>query len=306
MESQRLANFIIGGTEKAGTTSVFVYLSTHPEVCSSVNKETDFFREDFCGDIEKDKQFYSKYFSRCNASMPIVMEASPGYLGEAVKVVPRMVNMVPDVKLLFILRDPIERLYSSFNFHVAKLDIPSSLSFAEYVDKCLTYDRGEQSARELGLNDWYLKTLAFGRYAESLKLYYDHFPRNQIKVMFFEQLKDDVVSFMHELSDFLGIDARIWDTYEFSKENVTFSGKNKLLHRVAMRANTMLEPLLRRNPSLKHAIVRQYKRFNQAREGYDPMSDNVRQELEAYYRPFNTELAEILGNNSVLPWSGHS
>ena len=161
----QLANFVIGGTEKAGTTSVFVYLSEHPEVCAASKKETDFFRGQFTGNTAQDRLNYAKYFDRCNTENSVVMEASPGYLGEAELVAPRMHSMIPDAKILFILRDPIDRLYSLYNFHVGKLNIPGEVSFQDYVKRCFAYERGEGGARELPMHEWYLKTIALGRYA---------------------------------------------------------------------------------------------------------------------------------------------
>jgi len=119
-----LPNFLIAGTEKAGTTSVFVYLSQHPQVCASSRKETDFFRNEFSGDRQRDEAAYAGYFRKCTADQHILMEASPAYLGEADIVAPRIHALLPDAKLLFILREPIARLYSAYNFYVARLSIP--------------------------------------------------------------------------------------------------------------------------------------------------------------------------------------
>ena len=99
----RLANFVIGGTEKAGTTSVFDWLSAHPQVHASLKKETDFFREHYTGDPDVDARRYAAYFEPCDPQARIVMEASPGYLGEAATVAPRMRALIPDAKVLFIL-----------------------------------------------------------------------------------------------------------------------------------------------------------------------------------------------------------
>ena len=298
----RVANFIIAGTEKAGTTSVFTYLGEHPQVCGSVTKETDFFRKEFTGDRQQDQLNYARHFSRCTTTERIVMEASPGYLGEAADVVPRIHSLVPDAKLLFILRNPVERLYSSYNFHVGKFDIPEDLGIEEYVEKCFAFDRGDASAGSLGIDEWYLKTLHFGRYTEFLKLYFDSFPERQIKVMFFEQLRDDVSGFIKQLSVFLDIDPGFWDEYEFRKSNVTFSGRNKVLHRMAMYMNNRMESFFRHRPELKHSVVSWYKKLNQAREGYDPIPVSVRQKLEAYYQPCNTELGRLLGGTIPASW----
>jgi len=301
-DTPRVANFIIAGTEKAGTTSIFMYLGEHPQVCGSSTKETDFFRQEFSGDPVQDRRHYSSYFTRCKESVPVLMEASPGYLGEAASVVPRLSSLLPDVKLLFILRDPIERLYSSYNFHLGKLDISKDVKFEDYVEKCFSYDRSGVGADELGMDEWYLKTLRFGRYVDFLEPYFEAYPRDQIKVMFFEQLKSDVAGFMKELSAFLDIDGSFWDQYEFRKANVTFSGSNRLLHKAAMYINSKTEPFLRQRPNLKHVLVNFYKKINQAREGYDPMPVSVRNELEAYYRPWNQALGKLLGDEIPVPW----
>lgn len=303
-DTPRVANFIIGGTEKAGTTSVFTYLGEHPQVCGASSKETDFFRQTLSGNPTQDRSNYARYFSRCPESVPIVMEASPGYLGEAASVVPRMSSLLPDVKLLFILRDPIERLYSSYNFHIGKLNIAEDIGFGDYIEKCLAYERSEAAPRELGMDEWYLKAMRAGRYADFLAPYFAAFPRTNIKVMFFEQLRDAVAAFMLELSGFLEIDSAFWEGYGFTKTNVTFSGSNRSLHKVAIFLNSKSEPFLRQRPKLKRFLVGVYKKLNQAREGYSPMPGSARVRLDDYYRPCNDTLRKLLGRE--IPASWHS
>jgi hypothetical protein len=291
----RVANFVIGGTEKAGTTSVFDWLSAHPQVCASSRKETDFFREGFTGDLTADARRYAGFFESCDRSQPVLMEASPGYLGEAATVAPRVRALAPDAKVLFILREPIDRLYSSYHFHRGKLNLPPSLTFDDYIARCIAFDTGAGAPRDLGLGDWYLKALRFGCYSESLAIFRSQLPSRNIKVMFFEALRQDPLIFMAELSAFLAIDAGFWTGFEFHKSNVTFTGRNKTLHRLAMRMNAVAEPLMRRNPGLKKSLVRAYKTVNQEREGYDPMSPGARKLLTEFYRPDVRTLQQQLG-----------
>jgi len=93
------------------------------------------------------------------------MEASSGHPGAAASVAPRIAALAPDAKVLFILRDPIDRLYSSHHFHCGRLNRPQQLSFQDCVRCCLDLDCGKRSARELGLDEWYLKVLHFGCYS---------------------------------------------------------------------------------------------------------------------------------------------
>ena len=60
-------------------------------------------------------------------------------------------------------------------------------------------------------------------------------PAEQVRVTFFERLGENPHAYMTELSGFLGIDARHWDTFGFPKSNVTFSGRHQGLHRLARR-----------------------------------------------------------------------
>jgi hypothetical protein len=297
--TMRVANFVIGGTEKAGTTSVFDWLSAHPHVCASSRKETDFFREGFTGDLAADARTYAGFFAHCDRNLPVLMEASPGYLGEAATVAPRMRLLAPDAKVLFILRDPIDRLYSSYHFHRGKLNLPPSVTFDDYVARCMAFDRRGTAPRELGLDEWYLKALRFGCYSELIATYQSQLPAGNIKVMFFEKLRQDPRAFMVELSAFLAIDAGFWTDFVFRRSNVTFYGRNKTLHRLAMRMNAVAEPLMRRYPALKRSLVHAYKTVNQQREGYDPMSPAARKLLTEFYRPDIRTLQQQL--DSTLP-----
>ena len=298
----RLANFIIGGTEKAGTTSVFDYLSAHPEVCTSSIKETDFFRHDHTGDLVVDGRRYASYFAHCNPRSRVLLEASPGYLGEAATVAPRLRALVPDVKILFILRDPVERLYSSYNFHRGKLDLPASMTFDDYLRHCMDYDRGVAGPQQSGLDEWNLKVLRFGCYAEFIAAFRSQLPAVHLKVMFFESLREDAEAFMVELSGYLCIDSNFWSGFEFHKSNVTFSGRNRALHRLAMRINAIAEPTMRRYPGLKRVLVNAYKLVNQEREGYDPMSSRAQELLIAYYSPSVRALQQL---GTTLPPAWH-
>jgi hypothetical protein len=299
-----LANFVIAGADKAGTTSVFVYLSQHPEVCAASKKETDFFRIEYTGDKVRDEIDYSRYFRNCQKSQPVIMEASPAYLSDAALVVPRIRSMIPDARILFILRDPVERLYSFYRFNVGKLNIPDDMSFAEFVQRCDIYNAGHTDPADLGLSEWCLQGLKSGLYVEYLKQFYTLRPQAEIKIMFFEMLRDDTACFMEDLSKFLGINERFWCDYEFLRNNASFAGRNKLLHRAAMGLNAMAEPLLRQRPALKHSVVGVYKSLNQARDGFKPMSGEMRQRLARYYHQGNLELVNLL--NVELPASWHT
>jgi hypothetical protein len=297
----RLANFVIGGTEKAGTTSVFTYLSEHPMVCGSNVKETNFLQQGWTGDPLIDAARYSEYFDRCSHLERVFMEASPGYLRNGELIASRMHALIPEVKILFILRDPVARLNSWFNFQVGKLKLPADIAFDQYVDKCIEYDADQAITDTYGIGKWQLTAIKHGCYADYLEPYFRLFPKPQIKIMFFEDFKRDNLAFMRELSGFLEVDPSFFDDYQFRPVNATFSGKVKWLHRIAIDLNNRTESMLRHRPKLKQFLVGTYKRFNQERAGYRAMSESARAKLRIYYRP-SVERLEQYVDSASIPW----
>lgn len=302
MSLSNARHFIIGGTEKAGTTSVFTYLSEHEAVCASSRKETDFFRDDAnaepsCEALAR----YHEYFARFDDRHEIAMEASPGYLGEGRTVAPRIAALLPKTRFLFILREPAARFASSFRFHQERFNVPADLSLAGYFEACQAYESGATASVEL--EEWYLKVLNFGSYADRLAPYLDAFPREQILIKFFDELGDDPVAFMTEVSDFLGISSAPWSSYEFHRQNVTFASRFGPLHKLALKTNDVLEPLLRRYPGVKRQLLGLYKSLNEAPLEGDTAAEMTQAELKAYYAPANERLAQLLGSELPESWS---
>lgn len=294
-------NLIIGGTIKAATSSVFTYLSAHPDVCGSSVKETFFFTHEHSGDRERDLRRYRKYFTT-RRGVNVAVEASPNYLGYKENVAPRIKSLLPDAKLLFILRNPVDRLYSHYHFAIGKLQVPADLKFENYVDLCERYSSAKLLPADAGIMETHLRALEIGKYSRYLRNFYDAFPPEQIKVVFFEHLMQRPVEFMSDICRFVGVDPVFFQDFKFNRINVTFSARRKPLHRVAMLLNRALESLLRQRPDIKMRLVQIYKRLNQNREGYSPMADPTRARLVQYYLPFNRELEGLLANQELPRW----
>lgn len=294
-----LPNLIIGGTNKAGTSSVFRYLSDHPEVCGSKVKETGFFVQEPSADRDQARMALSEYFAHCSRQKKVLVEASTSYLALGKEVIPRIKAILGEPRLLFILRNPIDRIYSYFNFHSGQLAIPGSVSFVDFLGFCQQYDSGEMSAEQALFDEWHLKALSFGKYSDFLGRYLSAFSEGTIKVMFFDDLKRDPKYFMREASEYAGIDPAFYENYGFEKTNVTFSSRNKRLHKLALRLNQKMEQLLRQRPRIKSRLVSLYKSVNLGRQGYDEMLPEAKLLLQEYYADSNRELERII--NSPLP-----
>ncbi|WP_017296387.1 sulfotransferase family protein [Geminocystis herdmanii] len=112
----KLPNFIIIGAMKSGTTSLHYYLNSHPEIFMSKEKELNFFiksNELPLGTWEKGIDWYKSQFM---GNAKIYGEASPNYtLYPTIKGIPqRMHSIIPNAKLIYIVRDPIERIISHY------------------------------------------------------------------------------------------------------------------------------------------------------------------------------------------------
>jgi hypothetical protein len=111
-----LPNFIIIGAMKCGTTSLYYQLSEHKEVKMSIQKETNFFirKRDFeKGRYEKGRDWYESCFPEGGMARG---ECSPNYTKVHLfpGVAQRMQELLPDVRLVYMVRDPIERLVSHY------------------------------------------------------------------------------------------------------------------------------------------------------------------------------------------------
>jgi len=294
-------NFIIGGVNKAGTSSVFAYLNSHPDACGSSRKEVNFFRTKYADGNIPSLNAYEAYFKHCAPDKKVIFEASPLYLQRGAPVARQILDMNPDVRLLFVLREPGSRMYSFYNFRAASNKLKSDISFDEYVDKCFAYTVDGESASSLGLTSKQLSCLETGRYSQYLREFLKVAPRKQIKVMFLENLKASPHRFMSELCSYLGIDGTFYSDFQFRKVNETIDTKSKKMHRLALRLNNRLETFFHRKPALKSQLVRIYKFINRKSRKNDSIPISVQEKLREFYREPNADLAALLDGDENLP-----
>src|SRR5207244_732601 len=108
-----LPNFLMIGSMKAGTTSLYEYLRTHPQVFMSERKELDYFTTGI--DRGLDRDWYEGCFERADGARA-VGEASTGYTKFPTHrdVAARVAALLPDVRLIYMIRNPIERMRSQW------------------------------------------------------------------------------------------------------------------------------------------------------------------------------------------------
>jgi Sulfotransferase domain len=185
-----LPNLIVIGAQKCGTTSLHYYLDRHPEIAMSRAKELNFFVES--GSWGKGLDWYAAQF---DATAPVRGESSPAYTNHPYHsgVPARLHSVLPNAKLVFLVRDPIERIVSQYlhDFSVGKEDRPIEEALA---DGLATHPY-----------------VARSRYFMQLEQYLPFFEPARILVLTQEELLAERVRTIRKVLDFLDVDPDFYD-----------------------------------------------------------------------------------------------
>lgn len=293
----RLPNLLIAGVGKAGTTSLFYYLSQHSEVCASTVKEPRYFRlHDERSELEPIES-YARLFAHCG-DQRYVMEASPQYFKGGARTVGLIRATLDHPRVILMFRDPVARMWSEYRFRKSRLTIPAELTFDDYVDRC----ERVRDAREprTGENEAYY-WLAGGAYVDHIGVWFDGFG-DDLAVWFFEHLVEDPPGFVGRACGWLGIDDAPAAAFNYSIENKTEEVRSRALQRLALSANKEGGPLRNRR-SLKAPFRRAYYLLN-GRSNRERMSPEAKAHLQGIFSPSNVALANELerrGRGQVLP-----
>ncbi len=180
----RLPNLIVIGAMKAGTTSLHYYLNQHPDIFMSKIKEPHFFVHDFNWD--KGIDWYKNLFI---TDKKICGESSQGYTKCHIdKGVPKLMHsVIPDTKLIYIIRDPIDRILSHNIEHL--------------------YEVGETNIdlNEILLHDKDEHIIKTSMYFYQIQAYLKYFKKEQLYILTLEDLKENRLQEMNKIFDFLGV-----------------------------------------------------------------------------------------------------
>ena len=196
-------DFIVAGAMKSGTTSLFYYLQQHPHVIPSIIKQVRYFdggRDPARDNFTRGLNWYRSHFplrTTLKRSRSITGEASPMTMFHPLAA-HRIKEAIPDVKLIFSLRDPVERAISHYGhalrFGEETLSLEEALAAeAERLASASAYSFVRHSY------------VARGMYARQLRTYLDLFPREQLLIVPFEDVESDPRAAMRGIYCFLSI-----------------------------------------------------------------------------------------------------
>lgn len=306
----RVPDFIIGGGMKCATTSLHHMLGRHPDVFVPDGELKFFSVDDFIQQPEfvyprengnwisydyercfdEYLEWYSAFFDGADADQ-LIGEDTPTYLA-AENAPQRIADLLPNVKLLFLLRNPVARTYSHY-WHWVR----SGRAFYSFED-CLRFHTVPLMQRSF--------------YREQLQAYFDRFDASQIKVVLFEQLVKEPDSVFNDVLDFLGLSHAPLEPESTAKNlgSTPRFKQLKLLHNRLMRTFIGYKHTKFLPGDVKDVIPRRWGYVDKILRGINPMSsakpepmaDESRKFLTDYFVKRNAGLSQMLGYSLGPYW----
>jgi hypothetical protein len=209
-----LPNLIVVGAQKCGTSVLHYYLGLHPEVSMSKPKELNFFIEE--RNWPRGLDWYKAQF---DADARVRGEASPNYTAfpQHQGVPERMASVVPDAKLIYMVRDPLERIAAHWVHNYAKRREKGTLA------ETLVHPNTSYVTRS--------------KYAMQLERFLEHYPKEQVLVFQQSELRHKRMETLRTVFDFIGVDPE-FNHPRFEQERHQTSGKTRAT-RLAVRLEKM-------------------------------------------------------------------
>jgi len=215
--------FLIIGAQKSGTSSLHHYLSVHPELVKGSVKEIHFFNRD--SNFKKGFSWYEKHFVHPAARNKLFYEATPNYLYSK-QAAERIYKYRPGIKLIILLRNPVDRAYSAWNMYrnfFESKSIPDILTKSpegesgyflyNYLYKnretfptfkeCITYEiQKMESGKFFEEEPSFIRK---GIYFLQLTEYLKYFNKDQVLIFGFKEFADDKLKTLSEIEQFLNV-----------------------------------------------------------------------------------------------------
>lgn len=258
-------SFLIIGAQKAGTTSLHYYLNRHPRLAGSFPKEANYFsRHIYHG---KDITWYRQRFTSLTKPDALFFESTPNYMNSE-SVAQEIAKQYPDIKLIMILRDPVERAFSGWNMYrrytpkqivrkkALKGKLPENRVYKYLFENRSTFPsfrkiiETEQEFISKGdPNGPFI--LRKGLYADQIKTYYKYFDESQILILGFGDLTARPNETCNHILKFLSVEGPEFQHKIRTKNKGTYTSKipeadKKLLQEFYKEPNRQLKELLGR------------------------------------------------------------
>jgi hypothetical protein len=316
-----LPDFLIVGTNKSGTSSLANYLNIHPQVYmpsiephyfdndNNYMKGIEWYQSFFKNGqrkkvLERGYKLYLKLFKRSKEKFILINnkklknykskllfgEKSPTYCLSR-RAARRIAFHLPDVKLIWIFRNPVDRAYSEYLYNYSHGAV--RLSFEDTLklgDKAKKYHIGIQNCN-------YVK---IGVYSEQIKMYLKYFDKKNMIFLLFENLIENPEETLNKVFKFLKVDDK-FENFNNIKVNVTTFPKNNFILWLLRLVYNKFTRLFGKPPATYYIYAITYIILEQIviRNNLErpAMNNQTKKELIQFYEPYNKDLAELTNLN---------
>ncbi len=306
----RKPNFFIVGQPKSGTTALYYFLKQHPDVFMPEQKEPWF----FCTDIKRESdeffgpgKFYNKPWQRDQEEyIKLYQDAGDEKaLGEATTVylfskeaAKNIYDFNPEAKVIALLREPVNFLYSFYHYWVGE-----GRENAKTFEQALRLESERKKGKNIPVNIRFPSELYYSErinYAQQVKRYLDLFGRDKVKVVIYEDYREDNKKVYKEVLDFLGVDNTFLP--EFGKINITNKPRNRTLHLLvhSLPLKKWVEKAV--TPRIWRKIVKFSKKILLKPEPRPKIDPELRKSLMKEYKHEVEKISELLDIDLVKKW----
>jgi hypothetical protein len=288
----RRIDFVIAGAQKSGSTSLHGYLRQHPDIFLPAVKEIPFFLKDEA--YEQGTSYLDRFYSDLRDEK--VIGLAHAHILSFPWTASRMRTHNPRMKVLAVLRNPIDRAHSAY-WHARR----------HGWEECETFEEALSKEKERRVGSYVERAnfsyVGHGYYAERLKYFIDTFSRENVKAVLTEDLAEHGKETLSQILEWLGVDPACGDIDLRRRANLAAMPRLMWLQRLIKSRNTPLKQLYYRlipeglRFYIRHSVAKRIIELNLSGFEYPAMRLETRERLAEHFRPYNEMLAELIGRD---------
>lgn len=277
-------DFIIAGAAKSGSTSLIQYLDQSPDISCLVTlsdgNEINFFSKDRI--YKKGLKWYESLFAHLDTDK-IIGEKSASYMSS--EAAPeRIFKAIPGVRLIFILRNPVDRAYSHYRSNIQK-----GTEFFSF-EKALKAEAKRIKRGGFFRNNYSYKQRSM--YYDQISRFLNYFPREQMHFLLLEELNADPAKELAKICEFLNVDKAFIDTVDLKKRyNPTKVSKIPLIQFLLLMCRRFIRI------KIVMRIIDRLRQINLKDVEKPPMKTETRRVLMDYFKESNQKLGKLIGKD---------
>jgi Sulfotransferase domain len=278
-------SLMIAGAQKSGTTSLKNYLGQHPALATHPHKEFGYFYNS-----KEYKEGYNsafeKYFSQAGENVRLIAKNAGLYMNEGG--IHLLTEHSPNCKIVLILRNPVERTYSSF------------LMEKNYGSITGDFDMVKEIALRADRTDWrYEFFIGMSTYSESIEMIRKYVPKDSVRFILYEEFSDNPENTCRELFEWLGVDPNFMPDTSVRHNETRMNRSRRVggfISRLLHNQNPVKKLARKLLPGqLDYKVGEVLRNANKSQKKYDPMCAEMEKFLYDFYKPHNEELARLTG-----------